>query len=65
MGAFPEMYTVAVNGNHSKISALLQKDEAVQIETVKQLTDLALLSQGMLKGAALNEFIERTTALVD
>ena len=32
---------------------------------VKQLTDLALLSQGMLKGAALNEFIERTTALVD
>ena len=65
MGAFPEMYTVAVNGNHSKISALLQKEEAVQIETVKQLTDLALLSQGMLKGAALNEFIERTTALVD
>lgn len=65
MGAFPEVYTVAVNGNHSKISALLQKDEAVQIETVKQLTDLALLSQGMLKGAALNEFIERTTALVD
>lgn len=65
MGAFPEMYTVAVNGNHSKISALLQKEEAVQIETVKQLTDLALLSQGMLKGAALDEFIERTTALVD
>lgn len=65
MGAFPEMYTVAVNGNHSKISSLLQKEEAVQIETVKQLTDLALLSQGMLKGAALNEFIERTTALVD
>ncbi|MBP6090408.1 MAG: molecular chaperone HtpG [Crocinitomicaceae bacterium] len=65
MGAFPEMYTVAVNGNHSKISALLQKEETSQIETVKQLTDLALLSQGMLKGAALNEFIERTTALVD
>ncbi|MEY4522687.1 MAG: hypothetical protein RIT10_1872 [Bacteroidota bacterium] len=65
MGAFPEMYTVAVNGNHAKIGSLLQKEEAVQVEFVKQLTDLALLSQGMLKGAALNEFIERTTALVE
>lgn len=65
MGAFPEMYTVAVNGNHAKIGSLLQKEEAAQIEFVKQLTDLALLSQGMLKGAALNEFIERTTALVE
>lgn len=65
MGAFPEMYTVAVNGNHAKIGSLLQKEEAAQFEFVKQLTDLALLSQGMLKGAALNEFIERTTALVE
>lgn len=65
MGAFPEMYTVAVNGNHVKIGSLLQKEEAAQVEFVKQLTDLALLSQGMLKGAALNEFIERTTALVE
>jgi molecular chaperone HtpG len=65
MGAFPEMYTVAVNGNHAKIGSLLQKEEAAQVELVKQLTDLALLSQGMLKGAALSEFIERTTALVE
>jgi molecular chaperone HtpG len=65
MGAFPEMYTVSVNGNHAKIGSLLQKEEAAQVEFVKQLTDLALLSQGMLKGAALNEFIERTTALVE
>jgi hypothetical protein len=26
---------------------------------VKQLTDLALLAQGLLKGEALNSFIER------
>ena len=65
MGAFPEMYTVAVNGNHAKIGSLLQKEDAAQVELVKQLTDLALLSQGMLKGAALSEFIERTTALVE
>jgi molecular chaperone HtpG len=65
MGVFPEMYTVAVNGNHAKIGSLLQKEDAAQVELVKQLTDLALLSQGMLKGAALSEFIERTTALVE
>jgi hypothetical protein len=28
------------------------------------LTDLALLSQGMLKGEALNQFIERSIELV-
>jgi hypothetical protein len=26
---------------------------------VKQLTDLALLAQGLLKGEALNDFVER------
>jgi molecular chaperone HtpG len=31
---------------------------------VKQLTDLALLSQGMLKGEELNNFIERSIAFI-
>jgi len=31
---------------------------------VKQLTDIALLSQGLLKGEALNKFIERSIELV-
>jgi molecular chaperone HtpG len=58
-GAFPEMYNLVVNANHPKVSTLLAKDEAQREETVKQLTDLALLAQGMLKGEALNRFIER------
>lgn len=58
-GAFPETYNMVVNANHPKIGSLLSKPETEQSQTVKQLTDLALLSQGMLKGEALNEFIER------
>ncbi len=58
-GAFPEMYNLVVNANHPKISLLLEKEETERKETVKQLTDLALLAQGMLKGEALDHFIER------
>lgn len=58
-GAFPEMYTMVVNGNHPKISNLLTKTEEERAGVAKQLTDLALLAQGMLKGEALNSFIER------
>jgi molecular chaperone HtpG len=58
-GAFPEMFNLVVNANHPKVSNLLNKDEEARSKTVKQLTDLALLAQGMLKGEALNRFIER------
>jgi molecular chaperone HtpG len=58
-GAFPEMHNVVVNTNHPKVNSLLEKKGKDQKKTVKQLTDLALLSQGLLKGEALNEFIER------
>jgi molecular chaperone HtpG len=59
MGAFPEMYNLVVNANHPKVSSVLSKNEEEQKATVKQLTDLAMLAQGMLKGEALNAFIER------
>ena len=58
-GAFPEMHHVVVNANHPKVSALLEKKGDDQKVMVKQLTDLALLGQGLLKGEALNSFIER------
>lgn len=58
-GAFPEMHHVVVNANHPKIGSLLEKKDKDQKAMVKQLTDLALLGQGMLKGEALNSFIER------
>lgn len=63
-GAFPETYQLVVNSNHPKVGAILQAGEAERTEKAKQLTDLALLSQGMLKGEALNQFIERSIELV-
>jgi molecular chaperone HtpG len=58
-GAFPEMYNLVVNANHPKISLILSKEEADRKEAAKQLCDLALLAQGMLKGKQLDDFIER------
>lgn len=59
-GAFPETYNLVVNANHETISSILTKDEAGQQESAKYLADLALLSQGMLKGEALDSFIEHS-----
>jgi molecular chaperone HtpG len=64
-GAFPETFNMVVNSNHPKIGAILNKEASEQESTVKQLTDLALLTQGMLKGEALNDFIERTISQLD
>ena len=58
-GAFPEMFNLVVNANHPKVHLLLSKDDEAQKLGAKQLADLALLAQGMLKGEALNSFIER------
>lgn len=64
-GAFPETYNLVVNGNHEKIAEILAaKTDKTKQKKVKQLTDIALLSQGMLKGEALNQFIERSIELV-
>ena len=65
MGAFPETYNLVVNGNHTKIDEVLKaSSEEDKTSKVKQLTDLALLAQGMLKGEALSKFIERSVELV-
>ncbi len=63
-GAFPEIYSLVVNSNHPKVSEILNAEESVRGEKAKQLADLALLSQGLLKGEALNSFIERSIELV-
>ena len=64
-GAFPETYNLLVNANHNKVESLLSiKDESEKTNKVKQLTDLALLSQGLLKGEDLNSFIERSINLI-
>jgi molecular chaperone HtpG len=58
-GAFPEMYNLTVNANHPVVGSLLQKSEEEKQAVTKQLVDLALLAQGMLKGEALDQFIQR------
>ena len=64
-GAFPETYNLVVNSNHEKVGALLSTDNGEDKTTkVKQLTDLALLSQGMLKGEELSKFIERSIEFI-
>ena len=64
-GAFPETYSMVVNANHAKVGELLETADAGEKQTkVKQLTDLALLSQGLLKGEELNNFIERSIEFI-
>lgn len=64
-GAFPETYNLVVNANHAKVGALLETSDATEKQSkVKQLTDLALLSQGLLKGEDLSNFIERSIAFI-
>ena len=43
---------------------LLKADDVVRADKAKQLSDLALLSQGLLNGEELNKFIERSIELV-
>ncbi|MFM8597246.1 MAG: molecular chaperone HtpG, partial [Flavobacteriales bacterium] len=58
-GAFPEMFNLTVNANHPTVEKLLKKEAPEQEQSVKQLVDLAMLAQGLLKGAALDAFIQR------
>ena len=64
-GAFPEMYNLVVNTNHPLISKILvEKDDDKKSKLAKQAADLALLSQNMLKGEALTQFVKRSVELI-
>lgn len=63
-GAMPDNYKVSVNGNHKLIHKILSADEAQQTVLAKQAFDLALLAQGMLKGADLTAFVERSVEVL-
>jgi molecular chaperone HtpG len=65
-GSMPEMYNLVVNSNHPLISRLLNEKDAEKKKTLaKQASDLALLSQGLLKGEQLTNFIKRSVDLID
>jgi len=64
-GNMPESYNLVVNTSHPLISKILSEtDESAQKTLAKQAADLALLSQGLLKGKDLTEFINRSVTLL-
>ncbi len=63
-GSMPDTYKVAVNANHKVITKILQAGEEQQTGMAKQAFDLALLAQGMLKGADLTAFVERSVEVI-
>ena len=69
MGAFyakmPDEVTLTVNGNHPVYKNILAEPEKEKQEKiVHNLADLALLSQGLLKGNTLTNFINRSVELM-
>ena len=63
-GAF-DHYTLVVNGNHDLSNQLLHETDAEKQATLtKQLLDLALLSQNLLTGEKLSEFVKRSVGLL-
>jgi molecular chaperone HtpG len=63
-GSLPDTYKVAINGNHKLVTKILQSESQQQVALAKQAFDLALLSQGLLKGADLTAFVERSVKVV-
>jgi molecular chaperone HtpG len=65
-GNMPEEVTLTVNGNHPVFQTILkEEDNNQQANLVKNLTDLALLSQGLLKGNELTAFINRSVEMME
>jgi molecular chaperone HtpG len=61
----PDEVTLTVNGNHKIYQSILKEDNTeVKEKQVRNLADLALLSQGLLKGNDLTAFINRSVELM-
>ena len=70
----PDAYSIVLNSNHPLIKRVLddvkdkEKDKVAEYAkgnpVVSQLIDLALLQNGMLKGAALDTFLKRSVELI-
>ncbi|RZL16693.1 MAG: molecular chaperone HtpG, partial [Hymenobacter sp.] len=60
-GAMPDSFDVTVNANSPLVAKVLADGGA---NIAKQAFDLALLTQGMLKGEALTAFVKRSTELL-
>ena len=73
-GEMPDSYQVVLNVQHPFIQKLVNASEAEEKEALiarvsadsklKQMVDLALLANGMLKGEALNSFVKRSFEMI-
>ena len=73
-GEMPDSYQVVLNVQHPFIQELVNASEAEEKEALiarvsadsklKQMVDLALLANGMLKGEALNSFVKRSFEMI-
>jgi len=63
-GEMPVSYNLIVNVAHPKVKFFVTSDVESN-EKAKQLIDLALLSNGLLKGEALSNFVKRSLELMD
>jgi len=61
MGGFPEMYNLVVNSNSEFANQILKTENNEEKESlIKHALDLAKLSQNLLKGKDLTDFIQRS-----
>lgn len=66
MGKMPDMYNIVFNTNHALSAQILHNsDVAVQEKLVKQAVDLAKLSQNLLQGEELTDFVKRSFDLMN
>lgn len=64
-GNMPDMYNLVVNGNSDLVQSIFnEKDEEKKSGLIQQAVDLAKLSQGLLKGEKLTEFVSRSYELI-
>jgi len=65
MGNMPEMYNLVVNTNSELVGEILNtKTRKKQERLINQSLDLARLSQGLLKGEELTNFIKRSYDMI-
>lgn len=65
MGNMPEMFNLVVNTNHELVGQILStKTQKKRDRLIQQALDLARLSQNLLKGEALTQFIQRSVELI-
>ncbi len=65
MGGMPEMYNLVVNTNSELVGEILNtKTRKKQERLITQSLDLARLSQGLLKGEELTNFIKRSYDMI-